>query len=235
MEDVKTQRRSRSGAIVVPITLLSHFGSDLVFDEANGVAYQRDRNKSVEYGRSYFDKYLRMEGTPIADALNRFRASLAAKHGWKVMDIGIGSGEFIKRVNMPVLGYDVNPYAVEWLKARGQFHDPYSDGGMPSDVTVVTMWDVLEHMPDPDNFLKLIRRGCTLLVSIPIFASLEQVKSSKHYRPDEHYWYFTRDGFIRFMATRGFQCLDVLDDETRAGRESILTFVFVTEVASLRT
>ena len=54
-----------------------------------------------------------------------------------------------------------------------------------------------------------------------------QIKNSKHYRPNEHYYYFTSYGLINYMKDSDFDLIKLDDFETKAGREEILTFVFV--------
>ena len=49
---------------------------------------------------------------------------------------------------------------------------------------------------------------------------------SKHFRPKEHYWYFTRQGFIDYMKQFKFKLFEIRNDEIAIGREDIVTFVF---------
>lgn len=200
-------------------------GDGLVYCEAEGVAYQADTSRSVEYGKDYFDKYVRYEGTEIARRLNDFRTAFSASYCDVILDVGVGSGEFIKESgSRKVYGFDINPYAMEWLKRRGLFIDPYE--GVPGFVDGLTFWDALEHIPDPGDLLGRLRQGAFVLVSIPIFKNLSDVNGSKHLRRDEHYVYFREDGLARYMADLGFTLLETRDDETAAGREGILSFCF---------
>ncbi len=199
----------------------------VVFEVTHGMAYQADRTQSVQYGEDYFDKYVAMRGTEIANRINDARTALTEKYCTRLLDIGIGAGEFIERSKLPTLGFDVNAKAVAWLKHQGRFYDPFHAGALPADVDGVTLWDVLEHMPEPDEFLKLVRSGVYIFVSIPVFEDIKKVKESKHYRPNEHYWYFTAAGFIDFMASRGFEVIERSNAETEAGRDAIGTFVFM--------
>jgi hypothetical protein len=88
----------------------------------------------------------------------------------------------------------------------------------------MTFWDSLEHIPDPKPLLDLITDYA--FVSTPIYKNLHTLKTSKHYKPNEHVWYFTRDGIIQFMKAHGFQLLETSDVETQLGREAIESFVF---------
>lgn len=196
---------------------------DLIISRAHGFAYQRNMGKSVPYDAAYFDKYVGYEGAEIAKAINAGRVALVNKYvgpDKPVLDIGIGSGEFIKsRPN--TFGTDINPKAIQWLKDRKRFSDSFAafEG--------FTFWDVLEHVPDPNDYFRQIHKGAHLFTSIPIFTDLLLVRASRHYRPDEHYYYFTERGLVDWMKSHRFDLLDRQDFETRAGRDSILSFAFV--------
>lgn len=176
--------------------------------------------KTWPYDHQYFDKYTRYESQPIAKALNAFRVGIVEKHVGRshLLDFGIGCGTFLKTRNNGDSGYDINPKAVAWLKERGKYKIPF--GGC---FRVVTFWDSLEHVDDIAELLEFV--GEFAFISLPIFRDYDHALASKHFRPTEHYHYFTRDGFETMLAAEGFRVLEISDGETRAGREDILTFV----------
>jgi len=188
-----------------------------------GIMYQRDMTGSVEYNDAYFQHYLQIENSDIAKKLNAGRTAITDKYCKSLLDIGIGSGEFIRASKLKVLGFDINPRGVEWLKERSLFADPYVE--FP-DVDGLTFWDSLEHIPEPHKLLDLVPHNKFIFVSMPIFTDLVWIRKSKHYKPNEHYYYFTTDGMIQWMWGHGFVLQELDDSETRAGREDILTFVF---------
>lgn len=195
---------------------------DLILCQAHGVAYQRDMTVKVAYGGEYFEKCRGYEDKAIALAINTGRIDLVAKHFDPcdaVADIGIGSGEFIKK-RPNTFGRDVNPVAVAWLKKEGLWAEDLST------FRAFTFWDVIEHLEEPDDYFRHIAPGAYLFTSIPIFTDLKRIRESKHYRPGEHLYYFTEAGFITWMGLHGFRSLGVQDFETAAGRDSILSFAF---------
>lgn len=195
--------------------------ADLMLCPDFGVAYQADREHVVAYDEAYFDKCAGYEGQEIAQRINRARIALVARHfgGGKVVDIGIGSGEFIKsRPN--TVGYDVNPFAIEWLKRNDLWAGHLEYFG------AFTMWDVIEHVPDPGVYLKCVHLHAYVFASLPVFDDLYSIRSSKHYRPGEHLTYWTHEGFVNWMGLHGFLLLEENDAESQAGRESIKSFAF---------
>lgn len=200
-------------------------GSDLILVKELGYAYQADRSRSVAYDEAYFDKYRNYEGSPVAVELNKFRTSITQKYCKNtILDVGIGSGEFIKSSKLNAYGSDINPVAIQWLKDREKYID-LADG-IPDWIDGICCWDVLEHLPSPTEFLSKLKVGQWLFVSIPIFDDLTTIHDSKHHRPDEHYWYFTAWGLVRYVEKQGFRVFETTWAETRAGREGIGSFVF---------
>ena len=201
---------------VVPFGELSYcFTKDIL--------YQTDMRESVEYGKDYFEKYVDLENTEIANKLNHARVSLVEKYCKCVLDIGVGSGEFLKSLNIKGYGYDINSYGINWLKEADIFVDPFE--GIPTQIDGVSMWDTLEHMREPSLFLNLIS-GQYVFVSMPISANLFKVRQSKHYKKNEHYYHYSVAGLTNLFNDNGFELLELSDAETLAGREDILSFVF---------
>lgn len=194
---------------------------DLMLCPAHGVAYQKDRTHIVAYDGEYYEKCRGYEGQRIADRINEGRIAMVAKHygDGPVLDTGIGSGEFIKR-RLQTYGRDVNPVAIEWLKRQDLWAQ------YPAEFEAFTFWDVLEHVETPLDVLRHVRPDAYLFCSIPVFDDLALIRKSKHYRPGEHLYYWTDRGFVAWMALHGFQLLERDDYETRAGRESIISYAF---------
>ena len=187
------------------------------------IAYQRDMSKSVKYDDNYYQKYVNYEDTDISKKINKVRKNITEKYCSSILDIGIGSGEFIKNSRIKAYGFDINKKAIEWLNDLNLFLDPYKE--MPK-VDGLSFWDSIEHMPNPNSLLSLFAPDQYAFISIPTFADFSNIQNNKHYRPDEHYYYFTIGGMIRYMKDSNFELIEFNDFETQAGREDITTFVF---------
>lgn len=195
-------------------------GEVLNYCQGRGVAYQREMTRHVKYDEAYFNKCLGYEGKEIADKINTGRIALVGKyHKGTVLDIGVGSGEFIKR-RTDTFGYDINPSALQWLADNGCYSDAL-DG-----FDAYTFWDVIEHLDTPEIYFKRIPKDAYLFCSIPIIDRLDAVPQWKHYRPDEHLYYFTKRGFTDWMALWGFRFVERQKYEIDAGRKDIYSYVF---------
>lgn len=193
------------------------------------------------YDEAYRAKYEAMAGTRMAKMLNIHRCGLAIKAAEMValeprrvptfLDIGPGDGAFMRDLvqDLPegedfVFGYDVNPAMVERLKQETRFAEPNSQRNWDGMWTTMTFWDSFEHIHRPDI---TVAKAQSVAMSIPIFRNRAHVLESKHFRPDEHVWYFTEAGIRTFMAKLGFETVHVDDQETRLGREDIKSFIFI--------
>lgn len=196
--------------------------NDLMICQSRGVAYQRDMSKPFNYAEAYWQHYVDIEGGEIAKKINAGRVALVNDHigaMQTVLDVGIGSGEFIK--NRPnTFGTDVNRIALDWLKKQKKL-------GEIDKFSAFTFWDVLEHIAEPNRqYFRHMPDNCFLFTCLPVFTDLTKIRKSKHYKPDEHLYYWSEDGFVSWMAEYRFRLLDLRKFETEAGRESITSFAF---------
>lgn len=194
----------------------------LVWNEEIGYGYYPVDNTGV-YNDDYFDKYRGYEQTDFGDRLNSARVELAKRFsdGGEVIDIGIGSGQFVRA--MDCKGYDVCEKAINWLKETGRWVNFWVTGAY--NASLVTFFDSFEHEA---NIHGLIENCCgrNVLISIPIFDDKSHVLRSKHFRKDEHYHYFTRDGLVRWFKQHNYDLMYESTIESDIGREGIGTFAF---------
>jgi len=186
-------------------------------DKTYGVLEIIPRN----YDAEYFHKYEEYAKTPMGARLTEGRINFVDRwHSGKLLDVGIGCGQFLT-ARVDTYGYDINPVAVEMLKKIGKYAD-WKDSVFPA----YSFFDSFEHIKDHAPLLDSMPPNTLIFMSIPIFRDVRHIFDSKHFRPDEHYWYFTAQGLIKHMVDYGFCCLDVDNFEIRAGREDIWSFVF---------
>lgn len=194
---------------------------DLVLLLHQGMAYQKEQNNLVSYDEDYWNKCASYEGQEICEKINAGRIALVDRHygPGPVIDVGVGSGEFIRRRRF-TYGVDVNPKAQKWLFDNGLWAYDFNQ------VKAFTFWDVIEHVPDITEYFSRIKDGSYLFTSVPIFEDLKRIRESKHYRPSEHLYYWTQVGFVAWMRLYRFELLETTDFEIKAGRENILSFAF---------
>lgn len=195
-----------------------------------GMGYFPVRSNGV-YDLAYFQKYQAYAATAQGRAITRARAELVIRHlGWEawLLDVGIGCGAFLEHMRKPqdshAFGFDVNPAGVNWLMDKGWWSLPDENrGGWDRSWQAMTFWDSLEHIPEPTETLLHTEWA---FMTLPIFTGPDHVLHSKHFRRNEHYWYFTRRGLVDWMASQGFTCIEHNTMEQLLEREDVDTFVF---------
>ena len=187
--------------------------------------YPVHNNPSIPYDDEYFDKYVQYEKAEIGECLNKFRINLVNRYTkGLILDMGIGCGTFIKQRGN-CLGYDICLKAVKLLKKEGLFYNPYHTDLEARGIEGVTFFDSLEHIKYPERIFNKIKKQF-IFISIPIFKGIRHILKSKHFRKNEHFYYFTQKSFIQFMKHYGFVLIELMDDEIKCGREDIYTYVF---------
>lgn len=177
------------------------------------------------YDDDYFNTYVEREKTEIGKKLNEFRINLVNEYiKGKVLDIGIGSGFFI-RERRNCLGYDICPRAIDYLKSKNLWYDPYEIDQIDHNIKGVTFFDSLEHINKPGLLLNRLNNQ-HVFISMPIFKNLDHILKSRHFKPKEHCYYFTMQSLLNYMKTYSYEIIKIQDDETRIGRENIVTFTF---------
>lgn len=137
--------------------------------------------------------------------------------GGRILDIGCATGSFLK-----LLGPNWEKHGVEMSRELLQSHPPppnisvwagdilsYPENGKPFDA--VTLWDVLDHVPDPASLVqkaeRLLRPGGILGLHVgdreSLFARL-MGKRWHLYIPPTHLTFFSRRSIVSLLRKSGF-------------------------------
>lgn len=191
----------------------------LVWLPERGVGYYPVVDKP--YDDAYWQRYREMDETQMGADLTahriKFLQNVAGEVPSMLVDIGIGGGRFCREAGC--MGHDVNPAAERWLRDNGKLWLP--DGAA---AYAMTFWDSFEHIHNPAALLEKCAEW--VFMSMPIYDNSEHILRSKHFRKDEHCWYFTEAGLRWFMDQHGWTLVSTDYFETFLGREDIGSFAF---------
>jgi 2-polyprenyl-3-methyl-5-hydroxy-6-metoxy-1,4-benzoquinol methylase len=140
----------------------------------------------------------------------------------KILDVGTANGSFLKvakDAGWDVEGCEPNKWMVEWCKknygieiVNGTIFDgKFKDGQFD----IVTLWDVLEHTPNPVDALKeclrVLKHDGLLVINYPdIGAWISRLMGRKWvFLLSVHYFYFTRKTIRKALAKTGFNILKI--------------------------
>ncbi|MCA9256023.1 MAG: class I SAM-dependent methyltransferase [Phycisphaerales bacterium] len=136
-----------------------------------------------------------------------------------ILDVGCGPGHFLHEAaseGFTTQGVEVSPFAAEF--ARREFGQKVTTG--PIDATtlskvdgapdVITLWDTIEHLPDPDIAVRrladrLAPNGLMCVTTGDITSLAARLSGSRWhlYNLPEHLWFFSPDALRRMLESAG--------------------------------
>ncbi|MDH7600891.1 MAG: class I SAM-dependent methyltransferase [Armatimonadota bacterium] len=171
-----------------------------------------------QYDARYFDLYRRRRQFRLKRADARLRQIELIMRPGKLLDIGCSLGYFLeaaKSRGWDAWGIDVSDYAVNEARKLGlnvRVGDLEQVGFETGSFDCVTMWDVLEHVPDPTSHMREVRRvlatGGLVVIGTPNADHLAfRIKREKwrHFKPAEHVYYFGRFSIETLLRNTGFK------------------------------
>jgi SAM-dependent methyltransferase len=181
------------------------------------------------------DTYVADTGAQTARALRQLR--IVETHvtlPLSILDFGAGSGAFV-RVALDA-GYKatgIERSETARAKARHRF-DVELQTECPDDdaYRVVTLWDVIEHLRDPEESLKMLRSrmqaGGMIFIETGNWESWTRLKEKNKWRLIlfDHQFYFTPRSLERVLANVGFTDFRVLDENRSHPRLSPHDWVY---------
>ena len=151
--------------------------------------------------RSLFEKaYHFVKGIALKNKLNLINYCSSAKG--KLLDIGAGTGDFLltaKNNGWNTIGVEPNQKAKSIAINKGiQFSETTQDLENHS-FDVITMWHVLEHVPNLETQIKelkrLVKPNGTIIIAVPNFKSYDANYYGKFWAAFDvpiHFWHFSK-------------------------------------------
>ncbi len=150
--------------------------------------------------------------------LLRFKFIKKYQPDGKLFDLGAGWGHFLHAGKQ--LGYDVHgievasmpyKYAKEELKLPVEHVNFFDMGISNNQYDLITMWDVLEHIPDADEVIKrcnkMLNEGGYVIIQVPqidsVFAKI--LKENWNMIGTGHVNYFSKKTIRKLFSNYGFE------------------------------
>jgi 2-polyprenyl-3-methyl-5-hydroxy-6-metoxy-1,4-benzoquinol methylase len=211
-----------------------HRGVDLLRCQACGLVFQPLVHSSFdEELYAYYDARLEWSREQLFDSLTSKRneellsqlGSVLGGRSRKVLDVGCGIGQFVEsasKASWDACGIDLSNGAVAIGKRLGinvRKQDLFSNELREASFDLVTLFEVIEHVPAPLDFLKrasqLVKPSGLLYLTTPNFDCADRRILSEAWGPihPEHLTYFT-PATLRDLVERS-TTMRVLRLETR--------------------
>lgn len=203
-----------------------------------GLVYVSARPDSTELYALYGETYFRNEDSAevgytdyVKDEPNirkTFRGRLRLLEQWvkpgTLLDVGCAAGFFMdvaREHGWQAQGLDVSAFAVQYTRERFGFEaqiGSLTDLEYPENhYDLITMWDVIEHVPHPKAYVekiaRLLRQGGVFSLATPDVDSLPAKITGKNWMgyklAEEHVYYFSAKTLRRMLEEAGFEIIDV--------------------------
>ncbi len=138
----------------------------------------------------------------------------------RILDIGAGVGDFLsvaKNDGWQTIGIEPSDKAKAIAKNKGvSFVESLSELESNS-FDVITMWHVLEHVPDLENQIKelkrLIKPTGTVIIAVPNFKSYDAAHYGNFWAAYDipiHLWHFSKTAIQKLFAKENLELVKVL-------------------------
>ena len=137
----------------------------------------------------------------------------------KILDIGAGTGDFLlecKNQNWEILGIEPNDKAKGIAVGKGIKFGDTIEKLESNSFDVITMWHVLEHVPDVEHQVaelkRLLKPSGTIIIAVPNFKSYD----ANHYKGfwaaydvPRHLWHFSKTAIEKLFDKQNMNLEDI--------------------------
>ncbi len=153
-----------------------------------------------------------------------------------LLDIGCGTGDFLEtalKANWQITGIEPNAQARQIANSKTNnsvFETEYLNTIQPKTFDIITLWHVLEHLPDLDYQIKLFKsllkpKGI-LIVAVPNYKSFDAQYYKNFwaaYDVPRHLWHFSKTAIKKVFEKEHMKVVNVLPMKFDAYYVSLLS------------
>ena len=169
--------------------------------------------------RSLFEKcYHFIKSIALKNKLNLVNSLQPAKGS--ILDIGAGTGDFlsvVKENGWNTIGVEPSEKAKAIAQKKGVSFVEQTSELENNSFDVITMWHVLEHVPNLDNQIKELKRllkpNGSLIIAVPNFKSFDAKQYGNFWAAYDvpiHFWHFSKTAIKKLFAKEDMELVKVL-------------------------
>lgn len=138
----------------------------------------------------------------------------------KILDIGAGTGDFLfvaKQNGWEITGIEPSEKAKQIAISKGVLFAARTEDLQNQSFDVITMWHVLEHVPNLENQIlelkRLLKPNGTLLVAVPNFKSFDANYYGKYWAAYDvpiHFWHFSKTAIKLLFERQNMKLIKVI-------------------------
>ena len=204
--------------------------------------------------RTVFEKmYHFIKRKAIRDKVNLINSHQPLKG--KILDIGSGTGDFLlecKNQNWDILGIEPNEKAKTTAVGKGIKIGDTIEQLESNSFDVITMWHVLEHVPDVEHQVaelkRLLKPSGTIIIAVPNFKSYDAMYYKSNwaaYDVPRHLWHFSKTAIDKLFDKQNINLIEVkpmwfdsfyvslLSEKHKTGKMNFLSGFFIGFISNL--
>ena len=169
--------------------------------------------------RSLFEKVYQIIKSYSLNKKVRLINELHSKKG-SLLDIGVGTGDFLataKKAGWQTTGMEPNEKAKAIAISKGVSFAENLESIQSHSFDVITMWHVLEHVPDLENQIKTLKRllkpNGTIIIAVPNYKSFDAKYYGEFwaaYDVPRHLWHFSKIAIEKLFANENMKLIKIL-------------------------
>lgn len=173
----------------------------------------------------------------------------------RILDIGAGTGDFLlecKNQNWDILGIEPNDKAKGIALGKGIKFGDTIEKLESNSFDVITMWHVLEHVPDVEHQVaelkRLLKPSGTIIIAVPNFKSYD----AKYYKEfwaaydvPRHLWHFSKTAIEKLFDKQNMNLEDIkpmwfdsfyvslLSEKYKSGKMNFISGFFIGFISNI--
>lgn len=185
---------------------------DKYYQTSNYISHTDQSTNFFEKIYSIAKKYTLHKKTKL---INQF-----SNNGKTLLDIGCGTGEFLvtaKKENWTIFGVEPNKQAREKAVSKKLNVVENLENLGQQKFNVISLWHVMEHLPDLKNQIKkitnLLAEEGTLIIAVPNFKSNDAIHYKEYwaaYDTPRHLWHFSQKAISELFKEQNFKIIKTL-------------------------
>ena len=185
---------------------------DKYYQTTNYISHTDQSTNFFEKIYSIAKKYTLHKKTKL---INQF-----SNNGKTLLDIGCGTGEFLvtaKKENWTIFGVEPNKQAREKAVSKKLNVVEHLENLGQQKFNVISLWHVMEHLPDLKNQIKkitnLLAEEGTLIIAVPNFKSNDAIHYKEYwaaYDTPRHLWHFSQKAISELFKEQNFKIIQTL-------------------------
>lgn len=181
--------------------------------ELSGYYKSEDYISHTDRTATFFEKtYQAVKSKTIRSKVKRIQKTTLK--GATVLDFGCGTGDFLvacKNAGFSILGFEPNSDAATLSQKKGVELISSIENLKDNSVDVITLWHVLEHLPNLENdiaqFKRVLKPNGTLIIAVPNYKSFDAKWYKQFwaaYDVPRHLWHFDKKSIKSLFSTFQF-------------------------------